>query len=71
MLIPVIYLNGKQDMVKDYLLNKLIEQRSITRFKRSEGWIELATGRIRSREPLPGFAGPERRRIRSIEAEDV
>ncbi len=60
MLIPVIYLNGKQDMVKDYILADLIDQNQIARFKRRDGWIRLSSKKIRSTQ-CGVYFGPERR----------
>ena len=59
-LIPVIYLNGKQDMVKDYYLTDLIEQKQIRRFKRRDGWVNLPADNIRKTE-IQTYNGPERR----------
>jgi len=66
-LIPIVYLNGKQDMVKGHLLSELIDQQQITRFKRSDGWVDLATGNIRSQFQIPGYDGPERRGLQRAE----
>ena len=60
MLIPVIYLNGKQDMVKGYYLTELIERNEISRFKRKDGWISLPADNIRKGE-IGFYTGPERR----------
>lgn len=60
MLIPVIYLNGKQDMVKDFYLTDLIERRQISKFKRRDGWVNLSTARIR-KASNGHYAGLERR----------
>jgi len=59
-LIPVIYQNGKQDMVKDYYLADLIENQTIRRFKRRDGWVSISAGHIRKQQPGSYF-GPERR----------
>jgi hypothetical protein len=62
MLIPVIYLNGKQDMVKDFSLPDLIERQQIRKFKRREGWVELASDQIR-KTPKYAYSGLERREL--------
>ena len=47
MLIPVIYPDGKHDQVKDFLLSRLIDDESITQFKRSSGWVSITADNIR------------------------
>ena len=60
MLIPVVYPDGKHDQVKDFLLSRLIDEKSITKFKRSSGWISISSAKIR--KPRKSFYdGPERR----------
>jgi hypothetical protein len=62
MLIPIIYLSGKHDMVKDHLLADLIEQRKILSFKRRDGWVNAAGSNIRRRSSqCNSYRGPERR----------
>ena len=61
MLIPVIYTNGKHDMVKDYLLGKLIDGKEIVQFKRSDGWISISAKNVRGRKKDFHYAGPRRR----------
>jgi len=60
-LIPVIYLNGKQDMVKEFFLAELIERREIEKFKRREGWVRLPFDQIRRQGHSESYSGPERR----------
>lgn len=48
MLIPVIFNNGQQDMVKPFVLDRLIEAGSISSFRRSSGWIVIGRDPIRS-----------------------
>jgi len=56
MLIPVIYLDGKHDLVKDFYLTELIEQQQILSFKRREGWVSASGPRIRQKNLIaPGF----------------
>jgi hypothetical protein len=60
MMIRVMYNDGNFDIVKPDLLDMLIEQQSITSFKRSEGWIVL--GRDPTRKTRhQDYTGPERR----------
>jgi len=59
-LIPVIYLNGKQDMVKEFFLAELIERQKIEKFKRREGWVRLPFDQIRQGNS-ESYSGPERR----------
>ena len=60
MLIPVIYPNGKHDLVKDFLLSRLIEDNGIIKFKRSDGWVSTTAKNIR-RSQSPFYDGPKRR----------
>ncbi len=62
MLISVIYPDGKHDMVKDYLLTKMIEQQAIRQFKRSDGWISIDSDKVRGRG-RKFYNGPERRQL--------
>jgi len=62
MLIPVIYPNGRHDMVKDFLLTRLIEQDEIIQFKRKEGWIDIKSDKIRDNK-RKYYSGPERRHL--------
>ncbi len=61
MLISVIYHDGKHDMVKDFILNRLIEEEKITKFRRSDGWVDIKTGPLRGMAKHRSYAGPERR----------
>lgn len=47
MLISVIYPNGRHDMVKDFMLGRMIERAEITQFKRKDGWVNIESGEIR------------------------
>jgi len=63
MLIPVIYPNGKYDMVKDFFLSKLIKQDKILGFKRQDGWVSIGSSQVRRKNsPDEYYFGPERRR---------
>lgn len=59
MFIRVIYPNNKYDMVKDFILDKLIISGKITKFYRSSGWVTIGQDPIRG---MGGnYRGPERR----------
>lgn len=62
MMIPVIYPNGRHDMVKDFLLSKLIDEQEISQFKRSEGWVDIKSGKLRGHSNGQYF-GLERRQL--------
>lgn len=66
MLIPVIYPNGKHDLVKSFLLSRLIDDKGIVKFKRSDGWISITEKNIRSTGKKYLYDGPERRQQDSI-----
>jgi len=68
MLIPVIYPDGRHDMVKEFILTKLIEENGIEKFKRSDGWVDIDSDKVRGKRWRPSYAGPERRR-RTLELE--
>ncbi len=60
MLIPVIYPDGKHDMVKSYLLDRLIAAQQIRQFRRSDGWVNIDSKQIRGKSHNC-YLGPERR----------
>ncbi len=49
MLISVIYPNGRHDMIKDFMLGRMIELGEIKQFKRKDGWVNIETDKIRKR----------------------
>ncbi|ORJ63018.1 GSU3473 family protein [Geothermobacter hydrogeniphilus] len=59
MMIPVVYLDGRHDFVKPAILDQLLEKAAISRFRRAEGWVDVATGPLRGRRRVYSF--PERR----------
>lgn len=68
MLISVIYQDGKHDMVKDFILSRLIEEQKIAKFKRSDGWVDIKSGPLRTAPGRTRYTGPERRSsIREME----
>lgn len=65
MMMRVVYPDDRYDYVNGPLLTLLIERRSIVRFRRSDGWVEVPLGNIRQMAPRERYAGPERRRPRN------
>jgi len=61
MLIPVIYPDGRHDLVKPFILDRLIEQRHIRSFKRSSGWVSLGVDPVRTNRGHNNYHGEERR----------
>ncbi len=61
MLIAVIYPGGKHDMVKEYLLNQMIKEKSIEFFRRGDGWVNIFHDRVRGNGSVALYQGPERR----------
>ncbi len=60
MLIPIVYSNGKHDMIKDFMLSHLIDNNGIAKFKRSTGWVSISSPELR-RSKNTSYTGPERR----------
>lgn len=69
MLIPVIYPDGKHDLVKDFYLSHLISTEKILQFKRSSGWVSIAAANVRGKSSNNHYHGPERRLQELAEAE--
>lgn len=65
MLIPVVYPSGQHDMVKSYLLNRLIQERKITKFKRVDGWIDIDSNQLRGKMRKL-YDGAERRQLEEM-----
>jgi hypothetical protein len=63
MLIRVIYANGAYDMVKEQVLDRLLERGEVAGFQRADGWAVVGRDRIRqrSRQSEMKYRGPERR----------
>lgn len=61
MLIPVIYSDGKHDMVKDFTLSQLIVEKSIVKFKRKQGWVDVSSDQLRKSDERSVYFGRERR----------
>jgi len=61
MLIRVKYQNNKFDMVKPWLLNRLINVNRIKAFCRRTGWVDISSDKIRSKCDS-NYKGPDRRK---------
>lgn len=48
MLIQVNFPDGRNDYVKGFVLDKLIESKEIARFRRSSGWVTLGVDPVRT-----------------------
>jgi len=60
MLIRVMYNNGSFDMVKPNMLDNLLNQQTITSFKRNSGWAVVGRDPIRS-SSRTNYSGVNRR----------
>ena len=47
MLVRVLFKDGKYDFVKNDVLPKLIDNQQISRFLRSEGWVDISSQGLR------------------------
>ena len=54
--------DGKLRQISKTELNKLLEQGKIARFKRSSGWIDAESGKVRGSSKNTFYAGIERRK---------
>ena len=62
MMIRVMYDDGQFDMVKPQLLDRLLEARRVTSFRRATGWAVVGRDPVRSRgRSSDYYQGPERR----------
>lgn len=60
MLIQVSYDDEKYDYVKDFMLDRLIQSGTISRFRRSSGWVQIGVDPIRTQK-RENYNGEERR----------
>lgn len=60
MLIRVMYNDGSFDMVKPNMLDNLLNQQTITSFKRNSGWAVIGRDPIRS-SSRANYSGVDRR----------
>ena len=60
MLIRAMYKNGRYDMLKPIMLDRLIISGRIKKFLRRDGWVEIGINKIRG---MGGnnYDGPDRR----------
>ena len=66
MMIQVQYTDGRHDLVKQQLLDRLLDSHRLARFRRSAGWVVVGKDPVRRRttgnlSPRPG----DRRGIRA------
>ncbi len=61
MILRIQYTDNRYDMVKGSMLDRLIEDHQITRFRRSSGWVTIGVDPVRTGNKKPGYSGPERR----------
>lgn len=50
MMIPVKYNDGRHDLVKPQILERLLSTHKLVGFKRSSGWVTVGVDPIRKRE---------------------
>jgi hypothetical protein len=61
MLIQVAYFDNRYDYLKDFQLDRLLELRQVSGFRRSSGWVQVGVDPIRERRRNYPYYGPERR----------
>ena len=68
MMIRVIYANGSYDMVKDQMLDRMLDRGDVAGFQRAEGWVVIGRDRVRqrSRQSDGQYPGPERRGTQTV-----
>lgn len=59
--IRVMYNNGKYDTVEGFVLDELIEEAEIRKFRRLDGWVKVGCDPIRVRKNR--FVGTEKRKL--------
>jgi len=65
MLIQVVYHNGRQEEVEPRVLDRLLDERQISSFQRSSGWVVIGRDPIRqSRRKV--YCIPERRQQEQV-----
>jgi hypothetical protein len=65
-LIPVVYKNGKEDLVEQKFLDILLHIGEIQEFRRSDHWVDVSAGPIRSSRESQ-YGGKNRRTHRDTE----
>lgn len=58
MLIQISYPDGRNDYVKDFILDRLIENKQIVKFRRCTGWVTLGIDQLRQKQRLSTFKTP-------------
>jgi len=66
MMIQVQYTDGRHDMVKAHILERLLDSHRLARFRRSAGWVVVGKDPVRRKTsalltPRPG----DRRRVQA------
>ena len=61
MLLHVVYTDGTFDLVKGPMLTSLIESSGVSKFKRSNGWVDINSPYVRRSGSESDYWGPERR----------
>lgn len=61
MMIQIKYTDGQKRLVRPHELKKLISQKAIESFKRSDGWVNIETGILRNPGGNPEYSGFDRR----------
>ena len=64
MLIQVAYPNEKYDYVKDFMLDRLIDENKVVKFRRRLGWVTVGVDPVRSKRNDTAHFYPERRAAR-------
>ncbi|PLX87572.1 MAG: hypothetical protein C0618_06375 [Desulfuromonas sp.] len=66
MMIRIMYPNGGYDMVHNNVLDRLVTNHQIKKFKRATGWVDIDDDRVRLRRAIsPPWNGQDRRQVRS------
>ncbi len=63
MLLHIVHRDGRYDFVSTSGLEYLIAAREITRFERSDGWVNIKSSDIRKAGRSKNYMGPERRSL--------
>jgi len=61
MLIHVQYSDSRYDMVKEFWLDELIENKRIIKFRRRDSWVVIGVDPVRKPKSGGSYQGPERR----------
>ncbi len=61
MMVRLIYYDGTFDMVKSSRLDHMLGTGRVMKFRRSDGWVDVNNGPLRSGGGDGLYSGPERR----------